>query len=254
MSFYGYLLIIGLGTLPSLIWLYFFLKEDCAPEPKSLLAKTFLMGIIASPLAIIFQLIFACVIQASSSGASCFGIERSLSTLATSSTLFFLWAAFVEEVIKFYAVKLIVLDSPAFDEPTDGMIYMITAALGFATMENILVLYKIAPQGASIAANTLIVRFFGATLLHALSSALLGYFLANAWLFDHHKKKLIIVGLSIATVFHFAFNILLSSFESQLTGLAYATLLLIGMSIFIYILFLRVRKRYCTNIAAAISV
>lgn len=230
------ILLVIIGALPSLLWLWFYLREDCEPEPKSMLAKTFLMGIIVSPLAIVLQLLFIQVF-------SKLGVQVSM-----GSPSFFLWAALVEEVIKFYAVKTVALNSREFDEPTDGMIYMITAALGFAMMENILVLNKVIPNGLNLAVNTLILRFFGATLLHTLSSALLGYFLANAWLFDHHHKKLVFFGLGIATVFHFVFNMLIASFDNQIVGLGYSTLLLIIMAFLVYVLFTRVRRRYCAVI------
>ena len=155
-----------------------------------------------------------------------------------------MWSAFVEELIKFYAIKLIILNNPEFDEPIDAMIYMMAAALGFAAIENTLIVFQTTPDGVAITINTLILRFIGATLLHALASGLLGYFLAISWFFQHHRKKLIFVGILMATIFHFTFNIVIFTLEGQITALLYTTSLLLGMAFLISILFDRLKDRH----------
>lgn len=234
------ILLVFLGFVPSLIWLNFYFKEDCHPEPKHLLTKVFLMGIITSPLAIMLQLALA-------KCAALANLERyclPIGLLAPSSPEFFLWSAFVEEIIKFYAVKIAILNDPEFDEPIDAMIYMMAAALGFAAIENTLIVFQTHPDGIAITINTLILRFIGATLLHALSSGLLGYFLAISWFFQHHRRKLFFIGLILATVFHFVFNYLIFSFEGQIIALLYTTSLLLGMAFLISILFDRLKNRH----------
>src|SRR3989344_2531343 len=178
--------LIALGLVPSLVWLYFYSRKDCHPEPKNLLAQTFLMGIIVSPIAIILQFSFTQI------ASTIVEISRAV---AQNSSYFFLWAAAVEEAIKFYAVRMLILRNPEFDEPIDAMIYMITAGLGFAAMENILVMNGVFPDGTQATLATWALRFTGATLLHALSSGLLGYFLAMSWFFRDHKRKLVVIGL-----------------------------------------------------------
>jgi protease PrsW len=233
--------LIVLGITPSLIWLSFYFREDCHPEPKSLLAKTFLMGVIVAPLAIIFQLgfikILTMIFAPELSGVSA---EAALSRRPE----FFLWAAFVEEFVKFIAVSLVVFRSIEFDEPIDAMIYMITAALGFAAIENILILYQLIPNGITLAISTLAFRFVGATLLHALASAILGYFLAISWFYQDHKRKLLIMGLLLATIFHFSFNMIISSFNDATPSLIYTTSLLLIMAFLISILFDRLKRRH----------
>jgi len=226
--------LIALGLAPSLAWLSFYTKKDCHPEPKNLLAQTFLMGIIISPLAIFLQFGFA------SLSASITGVSQAA---VQDSSYFFVWAAAVEECIKFYAVRLLVMRNPNFDEPVDAMIYMITAGLGFAAMENILVMFRVFPDGAQATLATWALRFTGATLLHALSSGLLGYFLAMSWFFRDHKGKLIVIGLIMATIFHFTFNTFLSAFENRFAGLVYSTSLLIVMAFLVSVLFDKIRDR-----------
>ena len=203
------------------------------------------MGIIISPLAIILQFSFAQL--ASTIG----GVNQAITQ---NSSYFFFWAAAVEEIIKFYAVRMLILRNPEFDEPIDAMIYMITAGLGFAAMENILVMFRIFPDGTQATLATWALRFTGATLLHALSSGLLGYFLAMSWFFQDHKKKLVVIGLIIATIFHFTFNTFLSAFDNRLTGLIYSTSLLMIMAFLVSILFDKIKERNTRTTAGLATV
>ena len=130
-------LFVVLGFVPSLIWLNFYFREDCHPEPKTTLIKVFLMGIIISPLAIFFQILLVRCGEISSLEKFCLPTGF----LSPSTPEFLLWSAFVEEAVKFYAVRSIVLNNPLFDEPVDAMIYMIAAALGFAAIENTLIVF-----------------------------------------------------------------------------------------------------------------
>ncbi|MDO8656754.1 MAG: PrsW family glutamic-type intramembrane protease [Nanoarchaeota archaeon] len=107
--------LIILGLIPSLAWLSFYSRKDCHPEPKNLLAQTFLMGIIISPMAIILQFSFVHLASI---------IHSTSQMVAQDSSYFFFWAAAVEEIIKFYAVRMLIMKSPAFDEPLAAMIYM----------------------------------------------------------------------------------------------------------------------------------
>ncbi|MBP9822261.1 MAG: PrsW family intramembrane metalloprotease [Candidatus Pacebacteria bacterium] len=225
-------LLVALGLLPSLIWMFLFLKEDCHPEPRYLLTKTFLMGIIISPLAILLQLAFSRI-----------GSLGPIDYFIVDGSLFFLWAAFVEEFLKYYAVKIVALNDSSFDEPVDAMIYMMMAGLGFAAIENILVLFRTIPNGISITVTVWTLRSLGATLLHALSSGLLGYFLALSWFFQDHRKKLVVIGVLVSTLFHFTFNIFLAGSDNQIGGLLFSVGTLCVMALLVSLLFARMRHR-----------
>ncbi|HXV27302.1 MAG TPA: PrsW family glutamic-type intramembrane protease [Candidatus Paceibacterota bacterium] len=227
----SYLLLVGLGSLPSIIWLSWWLKKDCHPEPKVLITKTLLMGIILSPLAIIFQLIFAQYVLHTSDGP-----------------VFYLWASFVEELVKYGAVALIALRSPDMDEPVDMMIYMLTAALGFAAMENILVINRVLPDGVTATVGIWGLRFAGATLLHVLSSAIFGYFIALSWFWHERRNQLFAIGLVFATVVHWVFNLFISS-ASESVSLGFSTALLIAMGFMVSALFDKIKERQSTRSA-----
>ena len=241
MNYFQAATLVTLGFAPSLLWLTFYLRRDCHPEPKYLLIKAFLMGIVISPLAILLQLGF-------SELRAIFNFEF----LYQGTTAFFLWSSLVEEFLKFLAVYLVVVRSPEFDEPVDGMIYMITAALGFAAIENVLVMFNLIPNGAETALNTLALRFVGATLLHALASGFMGYFLAMSWFFHEHKKKLVLFGLAMATLFHGVFNMLIvfaQESANPVIGLVYTTFLLIILAFLVSILFDKISERRTNQLA-----
>ena len=229
---FSYPLLILIGSLPSLVWLGWWLKKDAHPEPKSLITKTLLMGVILSPLAIIFQLLFAQNIPALSDGPA-----------------FFLWAAFVEELVKYWAVAAIAMRSAEMDEPVDVMIYMLTAALGFAAMENILVINRVFAEGVAATIGVWGLRFAGATLLHLLSSALFGYFIALGWFWPKSRRFLFLTGLFLATTVHWVFNLFISSAHEG-ASLGFSTALLIALAFLVSTLFDKIKTRQAKALAA----
>jgi len=149
------------GVTPSLLWLSFWLFEDrCQPEPKKYIFLTFILG-----MAFVWPVL---------------KVEEYFAAYAVGTMVLFLWAA-TEEVGKFIAGLLGGILWPVFDEPLDAVIYMTTAALGFAAMENSLFLFGSLQQGAIHGIITGDLRFIGATLLHTLSSATIGIALAYSY-------------------------------------------------------------------------
>ena len=127
------------------------------------------------------------------------------------------------------------------------MIYMISAALGFAAIENILVLFQAIPNGADAAIQIWLLRFVGATLLHAVASAIVGYFLALAWFYSHHCKKLMALGIMVATTIHLVFNVILLGSNGKPESFIFATIFLIFVASVISVLFAKLKKRAKTS-------
>lgn len=177
------------GIIPSLLWLWFWLKEDKKnPEPKGLLAIVFIMGMIA----------VICVLPIQKF------IQGSIDSPELQLTL---WAS-VEEIIKYLAVLIVLYKTTHANEPIDWPIYMITAALGFAALENALFLVKPLSIGATtVSLLTGQLRFLGSTLLHAVSSAMVGIAIGVSLHQEGLKRKWhLIVGLIFAIVLHNIFN------------------------------------------------
>lgn len=188
------------ALLPGFIWLVFFLKEDVHPEPKRLIASTFLVGALASVPVLAIEMLYQDFV----------GENR--------FWLVLLGLALIEETFKFCAAWLAVHASPEFDEPIDAMVYMIAAALGFATVENLFVMLDVVGSAQSLAVGatvqTLLLRFVGATLLHTLTAGLIGYYWALGKL-RNAVASLLPLGIALATVVHIIFNYLIFAFEGS---------------------------------------
>jgi RsiW-degrading membrane proteinase PrsW (M82 family) len=177
------------GILPSFIWLWFWLREDRKhPEPRHLLVACFVLGmagvIVAIPLEKLSQNFF-------------------------SAPLFvFLAWALIEELLKYGAAFVGGMHTQAEDEPLDAMVYLLTAALGFAAAENALFLLSPLTQGnVFVGILTGNIRFIGTSLLHVISSCIIGGAIALSF---YKRKKIrheyFWLGLILATAVHAAFN------------------------------------------------
>ncbi|MDI6603069.1 MAG: PrsW family intramembrane metalloprotease [Patescibacteria group bacterium] len=228
MTYYFY---IFLGLVPSIIWLLFYLRKDVHPESNPMVIKIFFYGMLVALPAIFLEMgIFKVLTK----------LNLPLIYLAILNT--FLGGALIEEVMKFLVVKKEVLYSAEFDEPIDAMLYMIIAALGFAASENILILLGLGPELFLLQALiTFILRFWGATFLHALCSGLVGYFLALS-LFETRKRlKLISLGLLISIVLHGLYNFSIMEIEGSLK-LLIPLIILICLAIFLTFSFKRLKR------------
>lgn len=199
----NFLFSLGLGVIPVLMWLWFWLKEDARPEPKSVLLLTFFMGMTAVGLAFIFENGILIIGQS-------LGIEK---TAVGFGAILFFWAL-VEEILKYLAAKRAALKRPSFDEPIDAIIYMITAALGFAALENFFFLLNVfETNGVLTGFITGNLRFLGATLLHTATSAIVGASIAFSFFHKENRRRNVIGGIIIATILHFIFNYFIMKIE-----------------------------------------
>ena len=223
----NYLLLTLFGFLPSVIWLDFYLRKDAHPESKSMVLKVFLLGmLIAFPTALIEIILFKCL-----------GVFH-FSLLVTSAVNMFIAVAFVEEFMKYAVIKHKVIKNKEFDEPTDAMIYMIIAALGFAAVENILILFPLSEFFEIFTISG--IRFVGATFLHALCSATIGYFIA-LWYFRKKSFSFVIFGALIAIMCHGLYNFSVISIGNGFK-LAIPAIILACLALFVSWAFLDLKK------------
>lgn len=194
------------GLIPSLIWLWFWLHEDTKhKEPKHIIFFTFTLGMLGAFVALLFQFIFHKYF------INIYYID------IHNYKLINLIFVIIEEFIKFTCAYVVFFRTKLFNEPIDAFIYLMTAAIGFASMENSLYLIKPLTEGQTLELiiNTH-VRFIGANILHVASSGVLALFIG----YSFYKKRIIRelyiwVGLIIATLLHWLFNIfLLTSINS----------------------------------------
>jgi len=118
------------------------------------------------------------------------------------------------------------------------MLYCIIAGLGFAAVENLLILFKIPFPSFPEALTTIGFRFLGATLVHALASGIVGYWLALGLLHLRQKRKLILTGLAIAIIFHSCYNYLTITLFDKTTSSQKIIFFLMIVSLLIAAVFL----------------
>lgn len=198
--------IIG-GVLPALIWLWFWLREDGRhPEPRRLIIRTFALGMAAVLAVLPLQKIADNIFPG-----------MALPAIAILVIL--------EECSKLVAAWVGGLRTVDDDEPVDPMIYMIAAALGFAALENALFIFG-PLSDADITAGIITgnLRFIGSTLLHVVSSAIVG----SALGFSFYKSRATrttyaLVGIALAIIFHIAFNLFILHVDNYGLSLAFGS-------------------------------
>ncbi len=192
------------GLVPSVLWLYFLLKEDAShPEPRRLIALAFFAGMLAVAIAL--------------------PLEHFAKQYFTQDFSLFTSWALIEEVLKYVMAVAFILWRNAVDEASDYVIYMITIALGFASAENML--FLVTPLvGGHVAATVFTdgVRFLGSTLLHVVASAMIGFALAFSSVYRPRVRMIAAAsGLILAIALHTGFNLLIISEGAYTTLLAF---------------------------------
>jgi len=177
------------GIIPSLFWLWFWIQEEGdKAEPRGLLTVIFILGMIAT----IFVL----------------PVQKFIQAHVSDPQLQLIGFAAAEEIIKFLAVLILIYNTNQIDEATDWPIYLITAALGFAALENALFLIKpFSISEATVALLTGQLRFLGSTLLHTVTSGTIGIMIGISFFMKEIKREwLIFFGFLVAIALHSAFN------------------------------------------------
>lgn len=184
--------------------------------------------------------------QITEGGAGCFSgiLPRFYSQLNLNDLplIAFLGIAIIEEYFKYGAVRILVEGRPEFDEPIDAMIYMITAALGFAALENALFIVPTIAENFDIGFQLTANRFIGANLLHATGSGIVGFFLARAF-FSHYKHHFLAIGILLASLLHALFNYIIIK-KGLLPGSVDLLILLLSiMTLMVLIEFEQLKKK-----------
>ena len=201
------LLNISLAVIPALILLiYFYRKDKQKKEPVSMILKVFSVGFLSVLPAIAIEML---ILQ--------FVPDRF--SVVSIMIRAFIVAGLVEEGIKLKTVLLVAYPSKNFDEVTDGIVYTITASLGFALFENIF--YSLGPV------SILILRGVTAVPLHAAASGIMGYYIGKSKFGDPNLKY---KGLLIAVLIHGLYDFFLF-YGSWLSLLIIPLLIISGIAL-----------------------
>lgn len=202
------LVILALALAPGVFWAWYFYRRDkFEPEPAALIVKIFLLGVLVT-----FPVAFV---------EGFFGLFIALPLIMGAVV-----APIVEEYGKFWVVRRFAYHNPEFDEPMDGIVYAAAAALGLATLENILYVFTAYLTSPSLALGTIVVRAIFSVPGHALFSGVWGYALGRAKFAPAEERSGIVLrGLLLGMVLHGIFNFLL--FSAEIVAYAMAVFILV---------------------------
>ena len=183
------LLAILSGAIPAIFWLWFWLKEEDEDdrEPRGLITISFILGALIVFIAVWLE-------------------KASLPYIKDNNTQIIIWAA-IEELLKFLGVAIIIFGNTDIDKPIDYPMYFIATALGFAALENVLYLLNpFSVSGAVVGMLTGNLRFLGSTLLHAISSAMIGSAIGLSFYLKQYQVIYVFLGIVCAIALHSVFN------------------------------------------------
>ncbi len=179
------------ALVPAFLLLWFFVSRDANPEPRGVLARTFLLGVLV-PIPVVPMALMLEGAGASLGGAYGGAFKQAI-----------LGAAIPEELFKFAVLRFYIWKHPAFDEPMDGIVYGATASLGFAALENLL---YVGGGGTAVA----ILRAFTAVPGHATWGAIMGAYVGRARFAPPEQARgLMVRGVLWCIALHGAYDFLL---------------------------------------------
>jgi protease PrsW len=157
--------------VPASLWLmFFYLQDRHEPEPMHFVFGVFLLGgLVAAPLAdfLIYQV--APPPPLAQHGLRPFSADRILHAV--------LVFGLAQELCKYAAVRYTIYTSHEFDEPMDGVVYMMSVGTGFAVWVNY---HKLQGLGGSVYLSMGAALAVINTLAHASFAGWLGYVLGRA--------------------------------------------------------------------------
>jgi len=252
---YIIILYIIFGILPSLTWLFYYLRKDIHPEPKRMILAIFFWGAIVTIPVLFIQLGLNKLLEIGITNLGFPPLKEILNLswnhlnanfLIIVLIYWFLIISLSEELFKYLVVRIKAVGSQHLDEPLDIMLYMVIAALGFTAVENVLYLFMPAGQFSfnDLVNRTLIIsfaRFIGATFLHTLCSATVGYYLALSFCQEKNKKMYVFGGIFMAVALHGLYNFSIMTLEGPIK-IAIPIAILIILAFLVFSEFEKIKK------------
>ena len=161
----GPILAAVMAGIPAVFWLgFFYVMDRHEPEPKQLVVGVCVLGcLIAGPLADFVQYQAVPPTALELHGLDPHSLDRILYAV--------LIAGLAQEMCKYAVVRYTVYLSHEFDEPMDGIVYMMACGTGFAVWVNY---HRLSGQGHSVYLSTAAAQAVVTTLSHASFAGALG--------------------------------------------------------------------------------
>ena len=217
------LLVIAIAPAVAL-FLFFYLRDKYRREPIGVMLVTFALGAASLVPAAITSL----------SLQKLTGWRSSTPSLVQALLGAMIIVGLVEEGAKFLVVRFYAYHLPEFDEPYDGIMYSVMAALGFATLENIIYIL-------SNGAGTGVMRALLAMPSHAFDGVLMGYFLGEAKFArnDRVGNWLSAIGFGLAVLAHGLYDFIVFALDQR----PLMILSLLTMAVLFWVIFLKATRK-----------
>ena len=210
------MLILAISLAPILfVFTFIYLKDKYEREPLIYLIFTFILGML-----ICYPVVFL-------------GDQISIFTGWNSRSQGFALAgyaifvvALVEEGMKYAIVRIFNYNREEFDEPYDGIMYCVSASLGFAAIENILYVSE-----SNDPLNLALLRTFTAVPAHGIFATTMGFYIGRAKFMTSDVQATLehIKGVSLAVLFHGMYDYFLFAEWEWLALVAFVLLAVNGI-------------------------
>jgi len=206
------LLVLAIAPGVFLTW-FFYVRDRYEHEPRRLIILTYVLGVLSVIPAFFVELLDELFLP--NDGLITFLVEV------------FIVIALTEEFMKLCAVRILAYRSPEFNEVMDGIVYCAVAALGFATLENVVYVFR---YGLA----TGVMRAVLSVPSHALWGGIMGYQVGLAKFRRVNENVRILLGLLGAVFLHGLYDFIAIFFD--MLGLPMLAVLMILSSTYLYTL------------------
>ena len=191
-----FLAVVVLAAPPAAFWLWFFLRRNrYRPIPLRALVGTFGLGMLATIPSVLLEWVF---LDESHITPGTLVIPENFGSLALGMVLV---VGPVEEASKFAACWFGARRSKYFEEPMDGIVHGVAAALGFATLENIVYML-------SFGEAVILIRGPLSTAAHVVFASVWAYALGRYILRPSITSvAAMLLALGVAAALHGLFNV-----------------------------------------------
>ena len=180
--------------IPSLIILAYFIYSDKFREPVKAILIVLLLGVlIAIPAGYLNNFVIKNF--------------SNYDTVNNALLVGFFAGGLVEELLKFSILYFYVSKMQDFDEPMDGIVYGVTASLGFATLENFEYVYLAANSLDFTSMEIAIGRALTAIPMHGLNGCVMGFYFGMMHFTGN--KKYLGYAVILPIIFYGRYNFLL---------------------------------------------
>lgn len=182
-----------LALAPAVIlMMYVYFRDKYEKEPIKLILKGILLGaVIIFPVGLIENYII--------------GFGTGLAKIPKAAFDGFIVAGATEEAFKYFVVFILIWRNRNFNEKFDGIVYAVSVALGFATIENIFYVFSNNSMQVGL------LRAFTAVPGHTIFGIVMGFYLGMARFSVYGKSKWLLMAFTVPWLLHGIYDFMLMS-------------------------------------------